>query len=182
MPVDSISWLIHFFPFVFLSTVQETVPDYYQKLREQESHIDKELDERIEKLKLPTFERFPSLPDEQVAKLNRLLSSASSDTVVYEAFNISLTVKDLESLQPRQWLNDEVRCLTCPCVFSSLILIVLHLAFMCSMARSSIFISSFSRPDPCLCQAAPSSMSWIVFFTRHSLIMAMQESKDGLKM
>jgi len=89
--------------------VQETVPDCYRKLKEQEAYIDKELDERIEKLKLPIFERFPTLPDDQVVKVNRVLSCTHPDKVVYEAFNIPLTVKDLESLQPRQWLNDEVR-------------------------------------------------------------------------
>ena len=55
----------------------------------------------------------PSLRNIIVTQEDRLrisndLESAESDRVIIEKFSIDMTVKKLQCLRPRQWLNDEV--------------------------------------------------------------------------
>ncbi|XP_078727002.1 sentrin-specific protease 1-like isoform X1 [Lampetra fluviatilis] len=76
----------------------ERVPAVVEEIPEPE-HVEEERIEDVE---------FPPLTEEMEVEIDRAFGYGSTDEVLSEAFRLSITRKDIKTLQHLNWLNDEV--------------------------------------------------------------------------
>jgi Ulp1 family protease len=101
--------------------------------------IDQEMDQKEAKAKIeaeeeaaaekategPEYDRRIPLSPEEVHQIQSDMYSGSPDEVLLERFNIPIKRKDIRSLAPGTWLNDEVSSFSKNCFFSCMIFVLL---------------------------------------------------------